>query len=96
MNVLLICQSKAVYLSNKIFVNLPNGHADNKNPLFRKQQKSFINVLIVKVHLKYKQKPRKIIVQDFILCSVARIAPLISNTFSCSNKLLLLRQTYPC
>ena len=86
-----------------------NGHAGTKNPLFRKQLMYF-NVycwlllsylvhfngfLIVKVDLKYKQKPRKINVKDFILCSVARIILLIWNTLSCSNKLFPLRRTNP-
>ena len=56
-------------------------------------QKAFINILIVKVDLKCKQKPREINEKDFILCSVARITPLIWNTFSCLNKLFPLRRT---
>ena len=64
--------------------------------LLKPSQKPYINFLILKACLKYKQKVRKINVKDFILCSVARITPLIWNTFSCSNKLFPLRQAYPC
>ena len=58
-------------------------------------KKHILNLLILKAGLKYKQKPRKINVKDFILFSVARITPLTWNTFSCSNKLFSLLRTYP-
>ena len=50
-----------------------------------------MNFLIVKVDLKFKQKPRKINVKDFILHTVPRATPIIWNTTSCSNKLFPLR-----
>ena len=57
-----------------------------------RSKKSFINSLeIVKVNLKFKQKPLKIKLKDFILCPVDRKIPIIQNTFSYSNKLLPLR-----
>ena len=85
---------------------LCNGQADIENPLLENSWCMlmfiagcyfhiwfiFNDFLIVKVDLKYKQKPRKINEKDFILCSVARITPLIWNTFSRSKKLF---RTYP-
>ena len=53
-------------------------------------------ILIVKVDLKFNQKPRKINVTDVLLHSVARTILIIWNTFSCSNKLFPLRWAYPC
>ena len=51
--------------------------------------KSFINSFkILKVDLKFKQKPLKINVEDFILCSVGRTISIILNTFSSSNKIV--------
>ena len=64
--------------------------------LLKSFQKSFIKSLkIVKVDLKCKQKPWKINVKKFILCSVDMTLPIIWNTFSCSNKLFSLCWTYP-
>ena len=54
--------------------------------LLKSFQKSFINFLIVKVDLKFKQKPRNINVTDFILRPVARAIPIIWNTLRCLNK----------
>ena len=88
---------------------LCNGQADTENPLLENSWCMllfiagcyfhiwfiFNDFLIVKVDLKYKQKPRKINVKDFILWSVAKITTLIWNIFSSSNKLFPLRRTYP-
>ena len=88
---------------------LCNGQADIENPLLENSWCMlmfiagcyfhiwfiFNDFLIVKVDLKYKQKPRKINVKDFILWSVAKITTLVWNIFSSSNKLFPLRQTYP-
>ena len=88
---------------------LCNGQADTENPLLENSWCMllfiagcyfhiwfiFNDFLIVKVDLKYKQKPRKINVKDFILWSVAKITTLFWNIFSSSNKLFPLRRTYP-
>ena len=88
---------------------LCNGEADIENPLLENSWCMlmfiagcyfhiwfiFNDFLIVKVDLKYKQKPRKINVKDFILWSVAKITTLVWNIFSSSNKLFPLRRTYP-
>ena len=88
---------------------LCNGQADIENPLLENSWCMlmfiagcyfhiwfiFNDFLIVKVDLKYKQKPRKINVKDFILWSVAKITTLVWNIFSSSNKLFPLRRTYP-
>ena len=88
---------------------LCNGQADIENPLLENSWCMlmfiagcyfhiwfiFNEFLIVKVDLKYKQKPRKINVKDFILWSVAKITTLVWNIFSSSNKLFPLRRTYP-
>ena len=88
---------------------LCNGQVDTENPLLENSWCIlmfiagcyfhiwfiFNDFLIVKVDLKYKQKPRKINVKDFILWSVAKITTLIWNIFSSSNKLFPLRRTYP-
>ena len=88
---------------------LCNGQADIENPLLENSWCMlmfiagcyfhiwfiFNDFLIVKVDLKYKQKPRKINVKDFILWSVAKITTLVWNIFSSSNKLFPLRRTNP-
>ena len=88
---------------------LCNGQADIENPLLENSWCMlmfiagcyfhiwfiFNDFLIVKVDLKYKQKPRKINVKDFILWSVAKITTLVWNIFSSSDKLFPLRRTYP-
>ena len=48
----------------------------------------------LKADLKFKQKLWKINVKDFILCSVGRAVSIISDNFSCSNKLFALRWIY--
>ena len=62
----------------------------------RKFVQSFINSLkIVKFDLKFKQKPWKINLNNFMLCSVCRTIPIIWNTFSCSSKLIPFCWTHP-
>ena len=58
-------------------------------------ERSFIIFFIVKVDLKFLQKRRKTNVNDYIICSISRTKPILWNAFSCSNKLLPLRRTYP-
>ena len=65
------------------------------NALLKLLQKSFMNSLkVVKVDLKFKEKPWKINVKDFILGSVYSTIPIIWNTFSRSRKFFPFRWTY--
>ena len=64
--------------------------------LLKSFQKSFIDSLkIVKIDLKCKQKPWKINVEKFILCSIGRTIPIIWNTFLYSSQLFPLCLIYP-
>ena len=84
---------------NRLYSQLRYKTYQQKQPswgvLLKTFERSFIIFFIVKVDFKFLQKPRKTNVKDYIICSISRTKPILWNAFSCSNKLLPLRRTYP-
>ena len=79
---------KQLVYFDQLWYKTPEEKQPLSGVLLKPRRKSFINSFKTrKVDLKFKQKPGKINVKDFVLCSVARTIPLIWNTVTCSNKL---------